>query len=70
MASIGIAERIYNNPETGETVPYKRLVIAGKVGEEDYALELKLVRTELMAVKMILANAEGEMLEIKPDAPF
>jgi len=70
MASISLVQHIYTNPETLEQIPYKRLAISGTVGTEEYTLELKLIKTELMGAQMILDNAEGGVLNIIKDGPF
>jgi len=70
MSQISIIERIYDNPETGDRIPYKRLAISGEVGGEMYTLELKLQKTELMGAQMILANAEDGVLHVVSADPF
>lgn len=70
MSQIAIVDHVYDNPETGDRIPYKRLAISGEVNGEMYTLELKLIKTELMGAQMILANAEDGVLHIISSDPF
>lgn len=63
MAEVFVAKKSYTNEKTGEILPYERLCIGGYVEGVYQTLELKLEKTELLLVKIILAS-KGEKDEI------
>lgn len=58
MAKVYIATLQFNNNETGEIVPYKRLCITGSVNGDSHTLELKLSKEQLVLAEMLLTSKE------------
>jgi len=54
MTTTKISEKAFKNQETGETVRYKRLTIAGEINNETQELDFKLTKSELMLAEILL----------------
>jgi len=58
MAKVYILKQIYDNPTTGEQIPYERLAISGSLNGETMTLELKLEKSQLQLAKALLNSDE------------
>lgn len=62
-STVEVQKKQFNDPETGRTIDYKRLVITGVIDGLVQTLEIKVTPLEATFAEMLL-NADGEPAQV------
>lgn len=63
MVQVEIVDKVFNDAETGQIIPYKRLAISGILGGNKQTVEMKVGKTEAQFIQALLDSKEEKPKE-------